>query len=182
MNNSSHFFKTAQVCVNGHLRNTDTDTHAAKNEAFCSICGAKVISSCPRCNSPLRGTYYISKPLYSPSLSNPKIKGYRDLKISNTVDVSAYCYECGSPYPWTESRLKTAENIINMLDELTTEQKQQLVEFIPDIIIETPRSRYAALVYAKFMDGLSGLVYENFVAWAKENVLPMLLVLMNLRN
>lgn len=34
MNTSNHFFKTAQVCQNGHLRNSDTSTHAAKNEIF----------------------------------------------------------------------------------------------------------------------------------------------------
>ena len=86
------------------------------------------------------------------------------------------------PYPWTEATLKTAENIINMLDELTPEQKKQLVDFIPDIIVETPQSRYAALVYAKFLDGLQGLAVDCFKDWLKKNVLPTLLVLMNMQE
>ena len=180
--NAKHFYQTAQICKNGHLRNADANTHSAKNEMFCSICGAEVISACTNCNSPIRGAYYISKPIYSSSLSHSHIKEFKNLKISSSVEVPAYCYKCGAPYPWTESCLQTAENIINMIDELTDVQKAQLIEFIPDIIVETPKSRYAALIYAKFMDGLSGLVYENFVAWAKENVLPTLLILMNMQK
>lgn len=78
--------------------------------------------------------------------------------------------------------MRAAEHIIDMLDNLTEDQKKQLVDFIPDIIVETPQSRYAALVYAKFLDGLQGLVYENFASWCRENVLPALLVLMNMQK
>ena len=190
MNTSNHFFKTAQVCQNGHLRNSDTSTHAAKNEIFCSICGAEVISACPHCGSQLRGAYYMNKPIYSGTMCNVSeerkfsshISGYKDVKISNTVDVPAYCHNCGKPYPWTEATLQTAEHIIDMLDELTPDQKKQLVDFIPDIIVETPQSRYAALVYAKFLDGLQGLAVDCFKDWLKKNVLPTLLVLMNMQE
>lgn len=36
MNTSNHFFTTAQVCQNGHLRNSDTSTHAAKAVTYLS--------------------------------------------------------------------------------------------------------------------------------------------------
>lgn len=190
MNTSNNFFKTAQVCQNGHLRNSDTSTHAAKNEIFCSICGAKVISACPHCGSQLRGAYYMNKPIYSGTMCNvlegrklsSHISGYKDVKISNTVDVPAYCHNCGKPYPWTEATLQTAEHIIDMLDDLTEDQKKQLVDFIPDIIVETPQSRYAALVYAKFLDGLQGLAVDCFKDWLKKNVFPTLLVLLNMQK
>lgn len=78
--------------------------------------------------------------------------------------------------------MRAAEHIIDMLDELTAEQKKQLVDFIPDIIVETPQSRYAALVYAKFLDGLQGLAVDCFKDWLKKNVLPTLLVLMNMQE
>lgn len=190
MNTSNHFFKTTQVCQNGHLRNSDTSTHAAKNEIFCSICGAKVISACPHCGSQLRGAYYMNKPIYSGTMCNvlegrklsSHISGYKDVKISNTVDVPAYCHNCGKPYPWTEATLQTAEHIIDMLDDLTEDQKKQLVDFIPDIIVETPQSRYAALVYAKFLDGLQGLAVDCFKDWLKKNVFPTLLVLLNMQK
>ena len=110
------------------------------------------------------------------------ISGYKDVKISNTVDVPAYCHNCGKPYPWTEATLQTAEHIIDMLDELTPDQKKQLVDFIPDIIVETPQSRYAALVYAKFLDGLQGLAVDCFKDWCQKNVFPTLLVLLNMQK
>lgn len=168
MNTSNHFFKAAQVCENGHLRNSDTSTHSAKNEDFCSICGAKVISACPHCSSQIRGAYYMNKPIYSSTMCNvlegrklsSHISGYKDVKISNTVDVPAYCHNCGKPYPWTEATLQTAEHII----------------------VETPQSRYAALVYAKFLDGLQGLAVDCFKDWLKKNVFPTLLVLLNMQK
>lgn len=190
MDNLKHFYKTAQICENGHLRNTDMEYHAAKNEDCCSICGAKVISACPYCGSPLRGEYFAVKPCSSATVydafgeahSARRVSGAKNIRISREVQVSAFCCKCGKPYPWTEATLKTAENIINMLDELTEDQKKQLIDFIPDIIIETPRSRFAALVYAKFLNGLQGLAIDCFKDWAKENVLPVLLVLMNMQK
>lgn len=190
MNTSNHFFTTAQVCQNGHLRNSDTSTHAAKNENFCSICGAEVISACSHCGSQLRGAYYMNKPIYSSTMCNvlegrklsSHIAGYKGVKLSNTVDVLAYCHNCGKPYPWTEATMRAAEHIIDMLDELTPDQKKQLVDFIPDIIVETPQSRYAALVYAKFLDGLQGLAVDCFKDWCKKNVFPTLLVLLNMQK
>lgn len=58
----------------------------------------------------------------------------------------------------------------------------QLVDFIPDIIVETPQSRYAALVYAKFLDGLQGLAVDCFKDWCKKNVFPTLLILLNMQK
>lgn len=190
MNTSNHFYKTAQICKNGHLRNSDTSTHSAKNESFCSICGAEVISACPHCGSHLRGAYYMNKPLYSSAMYNvlegkklsSHLTSYKDVKISDTVNVPAYCHNCGKPYPWTEATMRAAEHIIDMLDELTPDQKKQLVDFIPDIIVETPQSRYAALVYAKFLDGLQGLAVDCFKDWCKKNVFPTLLVLLNMQK
>ena len=111
-----------------------------------------------------------------------KETSYKDVKVSAVVDVPAYCYNCGKPYPWTEATLQTAEHIIDMLDELTPDQKKQLVDFIPDIIVETPQSRYAALVYANFLDGLQGLAVDCFKDWCKKNVFPTLLVLLNMQK
>lgn len=132
----------------------------------------------------------MNKPIYSGTMCNvlegrklsSHISGYKDVKISAAVDVPAYCHNCGKPYPWTEATMRAAEHIIDMLDELTPDQKKQLVDFIPDIIVETPQSRYAALVYAKFLDSLQGLAVDCFKDWLKKNVLPTLLVLMNMQE
>ena len=159
-------FRTAKICSNGHMI-TDSAETINDDSNFCKTCGAAVISKCPHCQSRIHGCYHVDHVICLSSKEAP---------------VPAYCHNCGKPYPLTEAVLKTAENIINMFDELTPEQKKQLVDFIPDIIIETPRSRYAALVYAKFLDGLQGLVYENFASWCRENVLPALLVLMNMQK
>nr|DAL11009.1 MAG TPA_asm: Primosomal protein N' [Caudoviricetes sp.] len=155
------------------------------NETYCSLCGSKIISTCPSCNSPLRGDYYANKAHYRYGAitfdghGQKILSGFNEELQSHQTQIPAYCYNCGKPYPWTEARLKAAENIIDMIDELSEEQKQKLVEFIPDLLIETPRSEYAALICAKFLDGISGYVFQAFKDWCQKNVLPTLLVLMN---
>lgn len=186
--NNREFFQKAQICTNGHMRNSCADSNPNRNESFCALCGAAVIDRCPSCKTPIRGCKSIEQPrgtlngnIFSKRRATTTVTGYAIL-TSNDAPVPAFCHQCGAPYPWTEATLKTAENIINMLDELTEDQKKQLVNFIPDIIVETPQSRYAALVYAKFLDGLQGLAVDCFKNWAKENVLPVLLVLMNMKQ
>lgn len=146
---------------------TDSAEIINDNSNFCKTCGASIISKCPHCQSRIHGSYHVEHVVCISSEEAP---------------VPAYCHNCGKPYPWTEATLQTAEHIIDMLDELTPNQKKQLVDFIPDIIVETPQSRYAALVYAKFLDGLQGLAVDCFKDWLKKNVLPTLLVLMNMQE
>lgn len=172
---SEYFYTHAQICLSGHINNSNVEHHPENENSFCQICGAKVIDECPSCHAKIRGERGCIK-------RNMLDNCFHFSTIQRLSIAPAYCYACGAPYPWTEATLKTAENIINMLDELTPEQKKQLVDFIPDIIVETPQSRYAALVYAKFLDGLQGLAVDCFKDWLKKNVLPTLLVLMNMQE
>ncbi|WP_277270900.1 DUF2321 domain-containing protein [Phascolarctobacterium succinatutens] len=159
-------FRTAKICSNGHMI-TDSAKTINDNSKFCKTCGASVISKCPHCQSRIHGSYHVDHVVCISSEEAP---------------VPAYCHNCGKPYPWTEATMRAAEHIIDMLDELTAEQKKQLVDFIPDIIVETPQSRYAALVYANFLDGLQGLAVDCFKDWCKKNVFPALLVLLNMQK
>lgn len=157
-------YETAKICLNGHMITSSMET-MHDTDKFCTICGQATITCCTNCNSPIHGSYYAEG-------------------IFNLEDppVPSYCHNCGHPYPWIEERLKAAENIINMLDSLTNDQKRQLIDFIPDITMETPRSEYAALIYAKLLDGLQGFVVECLKHWCEKNVLPSLLVLMNMQK
>lgn len=128
-------FHTALICLNGDMI-TDSIETSIDDSKFCTKCGAATIHECQYCHT--------------------NIRGYCDIDgVISTKEtiVPTYCHNCGKPYPWTESKLVYVEKIIDMLDGLSIEQKQELIKFIPDIIIETPRSHYAALIYAKFLDG-----------------------------
>lgn len=153
----------ARICLSGHVISEDIEI-SDPTRTFCQLCGDSSIIACKHCNAPIPGGFY------------------GGLLTIKEVTVPAYCHNCGKPYPWTEARLIAATNIINMLDELTPEQKQQLIDFIPDLIVETPKSQYAALIYAKFLDGINGFVFECLKQWCQKNVLPSLLVLTNMQK
>ena len=57
---------------------------------------------CEYCQANIRGDYDVEGILY----------------ISHYIPPS-YCHNCGHAYPWTETKIKMASEIIDELDELT---------------------------------------------------------------
>ena len=126
------YYDTAEICLNGHLISSSFEDYPSE-QAYCSKCGSKIITNCPNCNAKLRGAF--NDPYY--------IK---------TVEVTAYCYNCGKPYPWTKATIETAEAIIREDELLTEEQIQQFCECIPDLISETKKTNIALIRYKKLVD------------------------------
>ena len=118
-------YKGASICKNGHV----VSKSIANSQKYCSTCGAEIISSCPCCSLPIRGLleldicYIGNRPYTRPD----------------------YCYNCGNPYPWTESALKSTALLIQEEEELSEQLKASLVESLPDIITETPRTNLAVV-------------------------------------
>jgi hypothetical protein len=57
-------YTIARICLNGHLIGFDKGTVVAgrtglnqyfQGESFCEQCGNKAITTCPRCNTSIRG-------------------------------------------------------------------------------------------------------------------------------
>src|SRR3546814_1536187 len=76
------YYKTACICLNGHLVAGDSRSEDAAPK--CPDCGATTISQCPDCSTDIRGTFDSDFGYYSP----PPVK--------------PYCRQCGAPYPWTK--------------------------------------------------------------------------------
>lgn len=122
-------YYTAQVCLNGHMINDSADKYPESNQDFCSRCGAKTITTCPSCGTRIRG-YYSSEFV---------ILG------GDPTPVHAYCSGCGKPYPWTESAIRNATDIINEEDELSEQLKASMIDSLADIVSETPRTNLATV-------------------------------------
>jgi len=60
-----------------------------------------------------------------------------------------HCHECGKQYPWTQRRAGALADAIELLDELTDSEKDKLIESIPDVIQETPKTETAVARYRK---------------------------------
>lgn len=71
--------------------------------------------------------------------------------------------------------------MVDMFEELSTEQKQQLKETFPDLIVETPQSKLAALRAAKLINGLTSFGKDIFVKLLQDNIIQSLFTLMNIK-
>lgn len=116
-------YHNASICKNGHV----VSKYDANSQKYCSKCGVEVISSCPHCSLPIRGLF-VSEIIGNHLYVRPD-----------------YCYNCGKPYPWTESALESTALLIQEEEELSEQLKTSLVESLPDIITETPKTNLAAV-------------------------------------
>ena len=67
------------------------------------------------------------------------------IDISSSYKAPAYCYNCGKPFPWTESKLNSISELLDMQDQLTEDEKQYFMSHLPIIFTETPQSEVTAL-------------------------------------
>lgn len=115
----------ASICENGHV----ISKYDANLHKHCTICGAKVISHCPSCNHKINGlleldyAYFGNRPYTRPD----------------------YCHSCGSPYPWTTAALEATKLLIAEEEGFSEQQKASLVEVLPDVIVETPKTNLAVV-------------------------------------
>lgn len=126
-------YDTALICSNGHLICSSVENYPDDLQNFCSKCGAETIECCPSCKKNLRGFYNSDDGYIKP------------------VTVESFCFNCGKPYPWTTSMLETMELLIQEDDDLQEQQKTSLIESLPDIIVETPKTK---LALARMQKGL----------------------------
>ena len=159
-------FAHALFCENGHLICDDIERYPEKESAFCSQCGAAVISECPSCHAPIRGKLYKLMPKYETAVNcNPENKngfdgvftGYKRVPVEDCCDTIAYCPQCGNPYPWIEALLSEADAIVDSADELTQEQKETLKKCFPDLLVQIPATSRSALIASKILHQMTEL-------------------------
>lgn len=157
------YFANALVCENGHLISGDLRKFPSGSR-YCPQCQAPILNSCPHCRAPIHGTQYmisISRNFSEgagPSDLFPDVPLYqRNEKEYKEAHVDAYCPYCGKPYPWTEKLLDEADQIVDLMDELTDEQKKQLKATFPDLIGETPHAQSSACLAASILHAVSDI-------------------------
>jgi len=128
------YYKTAQVCLNGHQVVSDVESSPELTEKFCTRCGRETITSCPSCSTKIRGYYESS--------------GFPSLADSSTP---SYCHECGIPYPWTAEKINAAMEMVDELDGLNEEEIVQLKGTLADISQDTSRTEVATFRFKKLL-------------------------------
>lgn len=120
-------YRVAQICLNGHCITDSCDVYPELRQPFCSKCGSKTITTCPKCSANIRGHYYV--------------EGFF---VPSNYHTPSYCYNCGEAFPWTKAALDATAAIILEEDSLSELQQSNLVEVLPDVIVETPKTSLAS--------------------------------------
>lgn len=137
-------YRVAQICLNGHMINDESDSNSIHNKKFCTKCGQPTITACPVCQAKIRGHYDIDG-VYTPSITA----------------VPKYCHECGSPYPWTQSILDNALELLSLDANIDANTKMIIHDAIPNLITETPSTPVSVEKYKISVGTISQYVREG---------------------
>ncbi len=127
-------YDIAQVCPNGHTANDSWTRFPDFNKQFCDKCGEKTITTCPKCNNPIRGAYHAEGVIGVFQYTPP-----------------SYCHNCGNSLPWTERKIKAAMELSIEEGKIDKEDSIVLEQSIKDIVRETPQTQVAASRFKKIM-------------------------------
>jgi hypothetical protein len=133
-------YDIAQICNNGHPITSILSMSPGDAKNFCPTCGAKTITTCAKCEQPIRG-----------SSTEVATFGY-------TVPKS--CENCGEPYPWTAAKLQAADQLAGLLEELDEKEKRELRESIQELSSDTPKTPVAAAKIKQMLGRLSKDAYQ----------------------
>ena len=165
---SDSWYDIAQICNKGHIITDRFASRPGSSKKFCDRCGAATITNCQNCKSPIRGysrprTDYSGALVMGSSLSAPP----------------SFCPDCGNPYPWTEAKLKAAQEFADMLEELSLEERDLLKKSLDDIALDTPQTPVAAnrirMLAAKVSKVLAEQLRELVVDIASETAKKIIL-------
>jgi len=124
---------TALVCLSGHMVNHSMKDSPQWNTKFCQKCGEGTISQCPSCRADILGDYHFPN-VVGPGPETPL----------------SFCHNCGMAYPWTETKIAAAKELISLADTLSLKEKEDLGNAVSDLARQSPRTEVAALKLKKY--------------------------------
>lgn len=136
----------AQVCRNGHLITSQVNYRPQTTQNFCNECGAATLTKCETCGTDIPGAQGPEPGVFRAAMTKPP----------------AYCQNCGTAYPWTQSRIEAVREYIQEIAELDEDEKEKLQESLPDIITDTPKSQLAQGRFMRAFGKLSNWVKDEF--------------------
>lgn len=127
-------YRTAEICLNGHVTTSDIEEYSVLAARFCPDCGAQTIRACPKCNSPIRGYLHIPGVLSTADYSRPN-----------------HCHNCGVAFPWFADKIAAAKEYAAELEGLDEADRTQLQGVIEDLASGGTRTDLAASRFKRLM-------------------------------
>ena len=156
-----NWYDTAQICTNGHVINEQLISSPHIKKRFCDKCGAPTITKCQYCRATIKGAYHTCTS--TSSWTRP-----------------SFCPDCGKPCPWTEAKLKAAQELSDELDNLSMEERNLLKKSLDDIVRETPQTTVAVTRFKKIVakagpvaaEGFKKILWDIASEFAKRQIWP----------
>jgi hypothetical protein len=91
----------------------------------------------------------------------------------------AFCWNCGTPYPWTERQFAAAGELVSEDELLSAQDKEQLTATFVDMTSENPRTTLAATRFkrlaARAGKGLGEAIQRTLVDVVSETAKKVIL-------
>lgn len=127
-------YQQAEVCPNGHVITSAVNLNPERHEKFCSRCGEQTIVRCPKCEAVIRGRYDV-----------PQVVGLFE------YSPPAHCHSCGGAFPWTDRKIASAIELVEVSDSLSAEEVQQFRSDLTDLTKDSPKTQVASIRFKKMM-------------------------------
>jgi hypothetical protein len=128
-------YRVAEVCPNMHVSTNSADTSPELREKFCSQCGEPTMTQCPSCKASIRGYYYVEGVI----------------TLGRGYEPPSFCYSCGSAFPWTERKIASAVELIEVGANLPAEELEQFRADLTELTKDSPKTQVASIRFKKVM-------------------------------
>jgi len=122
-------------------------------------CGQIAINKCVNCNGPIRGAA---------------------ARVYGGYQLPGYCSECGKPFPWTAAAISAAKDYADILEGITTSEKEEIKLAIGELAAESPKQTVAAAKFRKIaakagqaaLDGFQKILVAVVSETIKKSIWP----------
>jgi len=73
------------------------------------------------------------------------------VRFSDDYTPSAFCHNCGKAFPWTERKIASAVELVEVGADLSPEEMQQFRSDLTELTKDSPKTQVASLRFKKVM-------------------------------
>ena len=132
------YYRTAQICEDGHTVNPNIEEYPETNQKFCDKCGQSTITKCPSCQTSIRGEYVIE-----------------GIVNCTPYEVPPFCYNCGNPYPSIQNSIDGMMELMELEASFNESEKQEMQKALLDISNDSSRTEIGVLKVKKMYKKIS---------------------------
>lgn len=162
----SENYDIQQVCENGHQITGCYQIRESERQQFCQKCGALTIIACRTCGKEIQGDE-----IENDVLMDEWSRGWHS--IDSSV-VPSYCRNCGKPYPWTESKIAAALQMLEEFGDLNDEEKRTIEQDINNIAKDIPQTKLSAMRIKRILGKCGKVAYDVVMEFASKTAAEIL--------